>query len=184
MLAPDATEGVHSRVVDELKPLPKEYVLEKHAYSAFFGTSLDYLLKSLGVETVVLAGLDADICVRHTAADAFFRGYRVVVVRDAVAARLDKNWEDYYKAVYGATIVDSAHLEEFLSKPRDPNSTVATTETDKGQAHRYGYFSVDPSSADNQPSGTKGNPQAIEVFPHFSSPTPPHEEKPCRGMLW
>mgnify|MGYP001770661776 CR=1 FL=1 len=112
---PHAMKGTRgAEVYDELAPRQGEYVLEKHAYSGFYGTALDHVLRSLGVDTVVLIGLDADICVRHTAADAFFRGYKVVVVRDAVAARIDKNWETYYRKVYGATIVNSDEVEKFL----------------------------------------------------------------------
>ncbi|MGC8670498.1 MAG: cysteine hydrolase family protein [Thermoprotei archaeon] len=105
-----------AEVVEELHPRAGEVVLEKHAYSAFYGTPLDYLLRSLGVSEVVLIGLDADICVRHTAADAFFRGYAVAVIKDAVAARIDKRWEDYYRKVYGATIVNSDDITSYLAQ--------------------------------------------------------------------
>lgn len=112
---PHAMKGTKgAEVYSELSPREGEYVLEKHAYSGFFGTALDHILRSLGVDTVVLVGLDADICVRHTAADAFFRGYKVVVVRDAVAARIDKNWETYYRKVYGATVLNSDEVEGYL----------------------------------------------------------------------
>jgi nicotinamidase-related amidase len=112
---PHAMKGTRgAEVYGELAPREGEYVLEKHAYSGFFGTALDHILRSLGVDTVVLMGLDADICVRHTAADAFFRGYKVVVVRDAVAARIDRNWETYYKKVYGATVLNSDDVEGYL----------------------------------------------------------------------
>jgi len=106
------TEG--AKVYDEIKPDINDYVLEKHAYSAFYGTPLDYLLRTNNIDTIFLAGLDADICVRHTAADAFFRGYKIYVIRDAVAARIDKNWEIYYKKVYNANIINSDILEKVI----------------------------------------------------------------------
>ena len=73
------TEG--AQVIPELKPEEsKDYVVEKRTYSGFFETGLDSLLRSLykgeGVKTVVLGGLHTQLCVRHTAADAFFRGYQ------------------------------------------------------------------------------------------------------------
>ncbi len=124
---PHAMKGTKgAEVYHELAPRPGEYVLEKHAYSGFYGTALDHVLRSLGVDTVFLIGLDADICVRHTAADAFFRGYRIYVVRDAVAARIDKNWEAYYKRVYGAQVVDSAEVPEVLKSAEAPKKTVVT----------------------------------------------------------
>jgi len=112
---PHAMKGTRgAEVYSGLAPRQGEYVIEKHTYSGFYGTALDHVLRSLGVDTVVLVGLDADICVRHTAADAFFRGYKVVVVRDAVVARIDKDWETYYKKVYGAAVLDSDEVESYL----------------------------------------------------------------------
>ncbi len=105
-----------SKIIDELKPLPNEYVLEKHVYSGFFGTPLDYLLRTKGVDSVFLIGLDADICVRHTAADAFYRGYKTFIVEDAVAAYLDKNWKEYFKKVYGSEIIKSQEVGAILEK--------------------------------------------------------------------
>ncbi|AFZ71247.1 nicotinamidase-like amidase [Caldisphaera lagunensis DSM 15908] len=112
---PHAMKGTDgAKVYEEIKPEKDDFVLEKHAYSAFFQTPLDYLLRTNGIDTVFLAGLDADICVRHTAADAFFRGYKIYVIKDAVAARIDKNWEIYYKKVYNANIVYSEELEKII----------------------------------------------------------------------
>ena len=82
---------VGAQVIAELEPdKTKDYVVEKRTYSGFFETGLDPLLRSLykgeGVKTVVLGGLHTHMCVRHTAADAFFRGYQIVVVKDGVEA--------------------------------------------------------------------------------------------------
>ncbi|MEM3191510.1 MAG: isochorismatase family cysteine hydrolase [Nitrososphaeria archaeon] len=107
------TEG--SRVFSEVAPKEGEYIIEKHTYSGFFGTSLDLILRSNKVDTIVLVGLDADICVRHTAADAFFRGYSIFVVRDAVAARIDQSWEKYFVSVYGAKIINSKDIKEAIT---------------------------------------------------------------------
>lgn len=112
---PHALKGTQgAEVYEELKPTEKDYVIEKHVYSGFFQTPLDYLLRTLKVDTLVLMGLDADICVRHTAADGFFRGYKIFVIRDAVAARIDKNWEEYYKKVYNAIIINSDEIKKYF----------------------------------------------------------------------
>ncbi|MEM4935459.1 MAG: isochorismatase family cysteine hydrolase, partial [Sulfolobales archaeon] len=102
-----------SKVVEELKPLPHDYVLEKRTYSAFFETGLDLLLRGLEVKTVVITGIHTHICVKHTAADAFFRGYRVMVVRDATATFNLADHEqalDYMKKMYGAEITTTEEL--------------------------------------------------------------------------
>jgi len=74
------TEGVE--VIDDIKPTSKDFVVERRRYSAFFETGLDLLLRELGVDTVVLTGLHTNICVKHTAADAFCRGYNIIVLKD------------------------------------------------------------------------------------------------------
>lgn len=61
-------------------------VLEKHKHSAFADTHLDDLLRRHAVERLVLAGLQTQICVLTTAADAYHRGYDVIVASDAVAS--------------------------------------------------------------------------------------------------
>jgi nicotinamidase-related amidase len=111
------SEGM--QVIDEIAPREGDYVLEKRVYSAFYETGLDLLLRSLGVDTVILTGLHTNICVRHTAADAFFRGYKIVVPSDAVEAFTEKDHVEgleYLKRVYGAEITTVDKLLEGLKK--------------------------------------------------------------------
>jgi len=125
---PHAMKGTPgASVVEELKPMPGETVLEKRAYSGFYGTPLEEVLRSLGVDSLVLVGLDADVCVRHTAADAFFRGYRLFVVRDAVAPLWDKSWEEYYRRVYGATVLSSGEVPGLLGPAESHPSRSGST---------------------------------------------------------
>lgn len=65
-------------------PQPGEPVVTKHSYSGFAHTRLDLILKSLNVETLIICGVTANVCVESTARDAFFSDYNVVVVRDLV----------------------------------------------------------------------------------------------------
>jgi len=99
------TEG--AQVIKILEPHKKDYVIEKRTYSGFFETGLDPLLRSLKVEAVYLTGLHTNICARHTAADAFFRGYQVVAVEDGLQAFSEKDHNDgldYMKFAYGAQV--------------------------------------------------------------------------------
>ncbi len=75
-----------AEIVDELKPRKGDFRVYKRKYSAFQGTDLDQLLRELKVDTVILTGVVTDICIQHTAADAFFRGYRIIVPKDCVEA--------------------------------------------------------------------------------------------------
>ncbi len=105
-----------AKVIDELRPEEGDYVIEKRRYSAFYETGLDMLLRELGVDTLVLTGLHTNMCVKHTAADAFYRGYSIVVVKDCVQAFTEEDHEwglKYMSKVYGARIVG---LDEFLKE--------------------------------------------------------------------
>jgi nicotinamidase-related amidase len=103
------TEG--AEVIQALRPTRKDYVVEKRTYSGFHETGLDMLLRGLyhgeGVKTVILTGLHTNICVRHTAADAFFRGYKITVAEDGVEAFTQEDHEQglkYLKEIYNAKI--------------------------------------------------------------------------------
>lgn len=74
------------QIVDELAPREDELVIRKVRYDAFYGTHLDHFLRLWGVETVVICGTVANICVHYTAASAALRWYDVVIARDAVSA--------------------------------------------------------------------------------------------------
>ena len=101
------TEG--AEVIPELELCDKDYVVPKRRYSGFFHTDLDLLLKELGVDTVILTGLHAHMCVRHTAADAYQLGYGIVVAKDATDSFTEEDYLygiKYLKEVYGAEITD------------------------------------------------------------------------------
>ncbi len=73
-------------VVEALRPGPRDKVIPKRRYSAFFQTDLDLTLRELGIGEIVLVGVCTNICVLYTAADARMLGYRVTVPRDCVAS--------------------------------------------------------------------------------------------------
>lgn len=70
-----------------IEPLPGEKVIEKKYASAFFGTDLDRDLRSLGVDTVILAGCTTSGCIRASAIDSLQYGFHTIVVREAVGDR-------------------------------------------------------------------------------------------------
>ncbi len=67
----------------------------------------------MDADTIVLTGLHANICVRHTAADGFFRGYKIVVPRDATEALSEEEYQqglEYLKKVYDAEIMETEQI--------------------------------------------------------------------------
>jgi nicotinamidase-related amidase len=105
------TEG--AEVIPELAPdKALDYVVEKRTYSGFYETGLDPLLRSLykgdGVKTVILGGLHTNMCIRHTSADAFFRGYHIVIPEDGVEAFNEEDHRQglkYLDYVYNAKVM-------------------------------------------------------------------------------
>ena len=73
-------------IVQELAPAADDTILRKVRYDAFYGTSLDHLLRAWGTDTHVICGTLANSCVHYTAASAALRWYDVVIPRDAVSA--------------------------------------------------------------------------------------------------
>jgi len=79
--------GSHAtQVIPELQPVGDELVLPKSSSSPFSSTTLDYLLRNIGIRTLVVIGLLTDQCIDHTVKDAADRGYRVVCLHDACQA--------------------------------------------------------------------------------------------------
>ncbi|MDT8977920.1 isochorismatase family cysteine hydrolase [Paenibacillus sp. chi10] len=62
------------------------YWMDKTRYSAFAGTDLELLLRARGINELHLVGVCTDICVLHTAVDAYNKGFDIVVHEDAVAS--------------------------------------------------------------------------------------------------
>jgi nicotinamidase-related amidase len=90
----EGTRGIE--IVEELAPLPGDLRIVKRRYSCFLGTDLDLLLRNLDVETLLITGVDSNVCVLWTVGEAFQRDYHVRVVEDCVAG---SNPEEHEAAI-------------------------------------------------------------------------------------
>lgn len=75
-----------AQVVPELAPKGDELVLPKTSSSVFNSTTLDYLLRNIGIEDVFVTGCLTDQCIDHAVKDGADRGYYMTCVVDACAA--------------------------------------------------------------------------------------------------
>lgn len=83
--------------------------IDKTRYSAFAGTPLDIMLRERHINTLHLSGVCTDICVLHTAIDAYNRGYNLTIHEKAVAALnvSGQTWAlNHFKTCLRATIID------------------------------------------------------------------------------
>jgi ureidoacrylate peracid hydrolase len=79
-----ATEGSwEQKVIDELKPLPEDYVIPKFRWSTFHQTYFDLALRSRQIDTIIISGGAVDVGVASTVYAARDLDYNVIVVRDA-----------------------------------------------------------------------------------------------------
>jgi isochorismate hydrolase len=69
----------------EIKIESKDTVLPKKHYSAFFETNLDEILRSRGIQDLVISGVMTNLCCETTTRDAFMRNYRVFFLIDGTA---------------------------------------------------------------------------------------------------
>jgi ureidoacrylate peracid hydrolase len=72
-----------ARVLDAIAPEGDEMVIPKTSSSVFISTNLDYILRNLGVRSLILAGVLTDQCIDSTVRDACDLGYLVTTVTDA-----------------------------------------------------------------------------------------------------
>lgn len=72
-------------IVPALEPEAGDGIISKHRYSAFFETAFDFVLRDLGIETLIFAGATTSICVESTVRDAMFRDYICIVLEDCTA---------------------------------------------------------------------------------------------------
>jgi nicotinamidase-related amidase len=80
------TSATHGPIVAELAPEAEDIVIGRsHGMTGFFTTPLDIYLRNLGITTVILVGVSANIAVNGTAIEAMNLGYRVVVPSDGIA---------------------------------------------------------------------------------------------------
>ena len=73
-------------ILEDIKPLDTDIVIDKYRWSAFFDTSLDLMLKSLGVKRLIIGGVVTDGCLMTSVFDAYFRDYRIHLVHDMCTA--------------------------------------------------------------------------------------------------
>ena len=84
-------DGVRGEPIARLLvPEKDDYFVLKPKSSAFFGTTLHSLLEHLGVKTLVLTGVAADVCILFTAHDAHLLDYKIIVPSDCVASNFKR----------------------------------------------------------------------------------------------
>jgi ureidoacrylate peracid hydrolase len=72
-------------VVPELTPEPSDMIITKTRFSGFTGTSLETVLRSRNVESLILLGATTTVCVESTVRDAMFLDFNALVLSDCTS---------------------------------------------------------------------------------------------------
>jgi nicotinamidase-related amidase len=101
-------ETVQLAIPPQIAPAPNDYYVRKHTYSGFFETRLDSVLRNLGAQSLIVAGFATDCCILFTIADAVFRGYRTILVRDCtLAAELPDEIENFARTARTVSSIEA-----------------------------------------------------------------------------
>lgn len=105
-------------IIDEIKPQDNDIIIDKYRYSGFYESSLDLMLKSLGIKHLIIGGVLTDCCVMATVLDAYYRDYQVNLIKDicgttTVGAHMASilmlaNW------IYDLKVYDTSQIENKL----------------------------------------------------------------------
>jgi len=104
-----------AEIVDCLTPKDGDIVLEgKRGLDAFASTNIDFILRSKGIQTIVLCGFLTNCCVESTMRSAYERGYEVITLSDVVAATSQAEHDNAIQYDY-PMFSKPMTVEEFMS---------------------------------------------------------------------
>jgi ureidoacrylate peracid hydrolase len=101
-----------AEVADELGCGPDDLVVDKVRFDAFQWTSLEPLLRGLGVDELVICGVVTNICVETTIRSAFMRDFPVIMLADCCAAKTRRLHELSVEVLSSYALAEIASITE------------------------------------------------------------------------
>lgn len=113
-----------------INPKEGDIVVEKNKWSAFDGKdkdgrTLQKILETLGIKTLVVAGVVAETCIETSIRDAYDRNYFVVVAKNSVGSNQADQLKarmDYWGAGFIGDVLEEAEIQQYWSSAQDKPS--------------------------------------------------------------
>ena len=90
-----------AEVIDELAPLENEILISKTSSSVFNSTNVEYVLRAMGIEYVLVMGIVTDQCVETAVRDGCDRGFLMTVIEDACATHSQDRHDFSLRSIKG-----------------------------------------------------------------------------------
>jgi len=105
-------------VIDELKPVDGEIVIDNYSSSGFCGTPLDLILRNHGITNLVISGIATHVAVESTTRDAFNMGYTVYTLEDCCTSTTQRihEWSIKNTLSFFGFVIDAAGYMAAISK--------------------------------------------------------------------
>ena len=82
------------KIVNGISTMQSDFILDKSTYDAFYNTNLDCMLQERDIDSVIICGTLANVCVMHTASSAALNDYQTIVLEDLVGY-IEETDKDY-----------------------------------------------------------------------------------------
>ena len=105
----------------QIQPGEKEIVLEKYSYDFFSNLQLEKELQQREIDTLIITGLNTDLCIDTTVRSAFTRGYNIIIPKDLVTSTLASvEIQDYFLKLFhnflGEVTTSNAILQKLYTQ--------------------------------------------------------------------
>jgi nicotinamidase-related amidase len=105
-------------VIDELKPVDGEIVIDNYSSSGFCGTPLDLILRNHGITNLVISGIATHVAVESTTREAFNMGYTVYTLEDCCTSTTQQihEWSIEHTLSFFGFVIDAAGYMAAINK--------------------------------------------------------------------
>ncbi len=116
-----------AEVIKDVKPINDEIVLRKTSSGVFNSTTIEYVLRNIGIDTIIVVGFLTDQCVDMAIRDGADRGFYMICVSDACATWTKERHHNALQAFGG--YCEAMDTDEIIDKIIGARDEVILSET-------------------------------------------------------